>query len=94
MIKYIKVENCMDGWLYEIHARNAEIGIYFEKFKGFVICRIKWASTYEFMEFHYDTGAPYGTVKPIKPIEKSPFTAPGEDGILKYLKEKEGGLAN
>jgi len=33
--QYIPMEQCKDGWLYSIAARNATLGIYREKELGF-----------------------------------------------------------
>jgi hypothetical protein len=68
---YIPIEECKNGCLYHIYARNSNYGIYSEKEKGFIILRTKWKSEFLFVEFHWDTGFPYGTVKPLKEIENS-----------------------
>ena len=43
-----------------------------KKEKAFTISRVKFSDNYLFDEYHYDTGAPYGTVYPFKEIEKAP----------------------
>lgn len=95
---YIKIENLKDGYLYKINARNASIGIWNAIDKGFIIAREKFGSTFLFMEYHYDTGAPYGTVMPVREIEKADvdistfngFFTESKDSIkiLKYLLTK------
>ena len=50
-----------------------------------MISRFKFGHNYVFKEYHYDTGASFGTAKPLEEIEKSPFTTMKEDGILEYL---------
>jgi hypothetical protein len=70
--KWIPMTKCKNGYVYYIHARNSHIGIYDEKEKGFIISRHKFNDNYLFTEYHWDTGAPYGTVKPIKKLCKAP----------------------
>ena len=62
-----------DGYLYHIHARNAQYGIWIEKEQAFILPREKFGNVYLFMEYHYDMGEPYGTAKEIMEIEKAPF---------------------
>lgn len=61
---WIKLEDCKHGGLYKIHARNFSLGVFDEKQQGFVGIREKFGDEYLFVEYHWDTGAPYGTVKP------------------------------
>lgn len=61
---YIPMDELQDGHLYRINARNAEYGIWVAKEKGFMISRVKFNANFPFVEYHWDTGAPYGTVKP------------------------------
>ena len=61
---YIPLEKCKDRFLYRIHSRNLEFGVYSEREKGFIGIRQKFGSEYLFTEYHWDTGAPCGTVKP------------------------------
>jgi len=72
-VEYIKMDELKNGYLYKILARNASCGIWIEDAKGFLISRTKWGDNFTFVEYHWDTGEPYGTVKPLKEIEKSPF---------------------
>jgi hypothetical protein len=65
---YIKIEDCKDGYLYLISARNSHIGIFNKDKNSFTISRVKFSNNYLFDEFHWDTGEPYGTVKPIREI--------------------------
>ena len=85
--------------LYKIHARNSSFGIYTPKDYGFLIRRLKFYDIYLFTEYHYDTGMPYGTVKPQKELEKTPFAAEDlkydrynghliHDEIINYLETK------
>ena len=74
---YIKMDKLKTDGLYWIFARNAHIGIWFEKTKGFVIRRKKFSAIYLFVEYHWDTYVkeefPFATVKPFEYIEQAPF---------------------
>jgi hypothetical protein len=72
MSDYLPLEECKDGYLYRIKSRNLISGIYRAKTNGFVGVREKFGHEYLFEEYHWDTGAPFGTVKPIEEIEKAP----------------------
>ena len=84
---WIPIDKCRDGFVYHIHARNAYVGIYDEKEKGFIICRHKFNDIFLFTEYHWDTGEPYGTVKPLHEIEKAPTFKNGTEK-LNWLDEK------
>lgn len=86
--KYIRIKDCKDGYLYIIHARNAIVGIYNESDKAFTINRLKFNNRFLFDEYHWDTGAPYGTAVPLKEVEKSPEFKNYEEK-LSYLYKKE-----
>lgn len=68
----IKLKNCFHGWLYRIHSRNLALGVFDKKKGGFIGIREKFGSRYLFMEYHYDTGAPFGTVTPLERLVKLP----------------------
>jgi hypothetical protein len=98
--KYIPLEECKDGYLYRISSRNLAFGVYRAEAKGFVGIREKFGNEYLFTEFHYDTGAPFGTVFPKKELEQCTITPINEgysDGeffrtnqpLFDWLKEKE-----
>ncbi len=93
---YLKINELKDGWTYRIFARNAYIGIWQQEEKGFIISRFKFEHNYLFVEDHWDTGAPHGTVKPFFEIEKAPLKkdelsyadeSPKYHEKLKYLNE-------
>ena len=67
--EWIKKEDMKVGALYECKARNFTIG----KWDGdkFEYERTKFGMTFIDHEYHYDDGAPYGTVKPLKEIEQN-----------------------
>lgn len=67
--KYLALNDCRDGYLYHIAARNASVGIFWKKKDGFILLRHMLSHTYLFTEYHWDTGEPFGTVKPLSEIE-------------------------
>ena len=93
---YIKMEHLRDAHSYKIWARNAYVGICVTNDSGFIISRYKVGKNpYLFTEYHWDTGEPFGTVKPLELIEKCPFKLKGDyqdserKDILKYLDNLE-----
>lgn len=92
---YLKMEDLKQGYLYRVVCRNADFGIWDSEQKGFVIRRIKFGDIFLFTEYHWDTGAPFGTAKPIAEIEKAPFdNFEQEQKILDYLFEAENNFKN
>jgi hypothetical protein len=69
--KWIPLEKCKDSYVYYIHARNAKVGIFNENDNGFIISRYKFDENFLFTEYHWDTGEPYGTVKPLKKLYRA-----------------------
>ena len=70
---YIKIEDCGDGGLYRISSRNLTFGVYKESCKGFIGIREKFGDEFLFAEYHWDTGSPFGTVRPIEFLEACPL---------------------
>lgn len=87
--QYISMNDCKESFLYKIHARNAKLGIYCFENKSFKISRYKFNSNFIFEEFHWDTGEPFGTVKPIEEIEEVPPMTDEELLIFLNNKNKE-----
>ena len=83
---HLKVEEMKDGYTYIIQARNANVGVWDEHNKCFFISRHKFGSNFLDKEYHWDTGAPYGTARPMGEIEKAPTN---QDDLLDYLNEIE-----
>jgi hypothetical protein len=96
----IKMEDCRDGFLYFIDARNAGIGIYSKKVLGFIYSRFKFSSNFIDIEYHWDIGdvqpemRQHGTASPLKEIrpvpktinDKKDFSAnTGNKQVLNYL---------
>ncbi|MFC1521899.1 hypothetical protein ACFL6Y_05775 [Elusimicrobiota bacterium] len=71
-LKMIPLIECEDRTVYILHSRNLTVGAFSKKEAGFVGIRKKFGERFLFMEFHYDTGAPYGTVRPLKKLSVLP----------------------
>lgn len=69
----IPLKDCKHGFTYRIHSRNLDIGVFDETTQGFVGIREKFGDKFLFEEFHWDTGAPFGTVSPEEEIEQCPI---------------------
>lgn len=88
--KYIPMKDLKDGYTYQIDGRNCCVGIYNEKQIGFHYRRCKFGNIFLDTEYHWDIGTVqpdmehYGTVKPIREIEKAP-TFNNEDEMIAYL---------
>lgn len=63
----IPLKDCKKGYAYRLEARNFQAGI-FDGDTGFIGLRDKFGSIFLDTEYHWDTGAPFGTVHPIKEI--------------------------
>ena len=68
MIEYIPLDQCVDRAVYRIRSNNLGVGVFSEKTKGFIGIRTKFGNKYLFTEYHYDTGAPFGTVCPVEQL--------------------------
>jgi len=75
-LNYIKLPDCEHGAVYKIHSRNLSIGVFNKYSNGFIGIRSKFNDRYLFTEYHWDTGEPFGTVKPLEKLSKIP------DGII------------
>ena len=84
----IPIEQCKQGYLYKIHARNFGLGVYSEVDRGFIGIRYKFGDRFLDIEYHYDTGVPHGTASPIEEICKVP------DGIeiVEHMQHPNGHL--
>ncbi len=72
---FVPMSKCKKGFLYRIHSRNLSFGVY-DGEGGFVGIRVKFGQSYLFTEFHWDRGAPYGTVKPLEEVCPLPSDIP------------------
>lgn len=97
---YITMDKLKPFYLYRIHARNAVLGIWLPEKKGFMIRRNKFGDWFDFIEYHYDSDPCFGTVKPLKELEKTPFAEKDFkntttiDNIIEYLKNKTKEITN
>lgn len=66
---FIPLDQCEDGAVYRIHSRNLAVGVFVKERGGFIGIRTKWGQRFLFCEYHWDTGAPHGTVKPLEKLE-------------------------
>ena len=57
---------CKKGGLYFVFSRNLTLAVCSEHNNGFVGIREKFGDYYLFTEYHWETGAPFGTVSPKK----------------------------
>lgn len=92
LAEFIALAHCKDQWLYRIRSRNLILGVFRKDQNGFVGIREKFGYEYLFVEFHWDTGEPHGTVKPLEPLERCPIAnldedVRNEDGALGANKE-------
>lgn len=90
----IPVDQCIDGHLYIISARNASLGIckkarlFLEsEVVSFTISRYKFKSNYLFDELHWDCDDHYGTACPLLDLGPVPEFA-DEKATLDYLNAK------
>lgn len=68
---YIPLTECEARVVYKVVSRNLTYAVYNGK-NGFIGIREKWGSKYLFTEYHWDQGAPYGTVCPQERVEFLP----------------------
>lgn len=103
--QWLPMSELREGALYIIDARNAHLGVWQESESGFQIARplfeprpegrrMKWyhRGHYPFVEYHWDTGEPLGTVRPLVFVENVPETV-GDD-LLAYLIRAEERIAH
>ena len=66
--EYIKIKDLIVGDQYYCDARNFKVGTW--DGEKFCYIRQKFGHVYEDKELHWDTDPRYGTVKPLKIVEK------------------------
>ena len=69
----IPLEQCKHGVLYQLRSRNLTVGVYHAMDRSFTGIRTKFAARFLDREFHWDTGAPHGTAKPVLELEACPI---------------------
>ena len=75
----LPIAHCQHGWLYRIYSRNLNLGVYRSEDHGFVGIRHKFGRRYLFAEYHWDTGAPFGTANPLEAICECPIECLSEN---------------
>lgn len=65
---YLKMPDLVERALYRLDCRNLSVGVWDAKSRGFIGIRTKFGSRFLFIEYHWDTGEPYGTVCPVARI--------------------------
>jgi len=81
---HIEIEDCQEGFLYRVHCRNSNCGIWLPKDRAIQIARTKFNSDYLFEEYHWDTGPPFGTARPLAILEPLPVLN-SDTETLEYL---------
>ena len=77
---WLSLAACVRGHAYRLHSRNLALGVFDGK-TGFIGIRDKFGSRYLFCEYHWDTGVPFGTVRPLDDID----TVPAGIAIAEHL---------
>mgnify|MGYP001597372953 CR=1 FL=1 len=88
-MEHIPIQECKDRMLYRIVSRNLTFGIFKTATNGFMGIREKFGRYFLFTEFHYDTGAPFGTAHPQQELEPMPQDMALEE-ILGIVDNKTG----
>jgi len=70
-MNYISLKDCVPRWIYKLDSRNLAIGVY-DGDNGFIGIRTKFGDRYLFIEYHWDYGGDYATVKPLEKIGELP----------------------
>jgi len=86
---YIPLSSCENGRIYRLNSRNLEYGIFNSNSNGFTGVRLKFSHVFLFEEFHWDTGAPYGTAKPIEAGDLHPELLDNKESLFLELLKLE-----
>ena len=81
----IPLKDCKKGYFYRIRARNFQVGI-FDGNTGFIGIREKFGDRYLVTEYHWDIGAPLGTVRPVKELGIYGMDFSDEEKMFEFLK--------
>jgi hypothetical protein len=65
----IPLTECKDRAVYRLRSRSLDFGVFVAATKGFIGIREKFGNKYLFTEYHYDTGPPIGTAKPLELLD-------------------------
>ena len=69
---YLRLDDCDDGGVYELHAKCAGVGIFHRSKSTFEIARRTTSNTNTFEENHFDVGGSHATARPVRKIEVAP----------------------
>lgn len=72
---WLPLAACLRGHAYRLHSRNLAAGVFDGK-TGFLGIREKMGRRYIFCEYHWDTGAPFGTAQPLADLGTIPADIP------------------
>ncbi len=85
---YLPLKECRPRHIYKLNSRNLKYGVFNPKDNGFIGIRTKFSNRYLFTEYHWDTGPPYGTAKPIEDLglidDEDVFLMESYPAICKY----------
>ena len=65
-MEHIPLDKCERDGIYKLHARNIKYGVFNEEAKAFIGIRQKFGNRFLDTEYHWDTGAPFGTARPLE----------------------------
>lgn len=68
----IPLSECKHGYVYKLKSRNLTSGVFNKEDNGFIGIRLKFNYEFLFTEYHWDTGEPFGTAKPLELLEQIP----------------------
>ncbi len=71
-MNYLTIDQCKDRFLYRLASRNLSLGVYNAKTKAFIGIRQKFGDEFLDTEYHWDNGAPHGTVHPLEELKFLP----------------------
>ena len=70
-LDYLKLDECLTGYVYRVYARNFKYGI-FDGDHKFLGIQYEWGKRYLGEELHWDYDQRHGTVKPFEAIIRVP----------------------
>lgn len=71
-MEHIALDDCVARGVYRLHSRNLTLGVFDSTKGGFIGVREKFGDRYLFMEYHFDSGPPYGTARPLELVTYLP----------------------
>lgn len=85
----IELDKCIDGNLYKLASRNLSYGVFSKKENGFIGIRQKFTLRFLDTEYHWDTGAPFGTASPLEDLgrydEATGVVETGNKNLMAWL---------